>query len=95
MRYGTDEGLLDLAKGRIVEFRHLLAEILELVEEDAVELECINEVRRAKTILEEGTSAHQQVQIYGKALKRGDDQPAAMRQVVEFLIERTGRIKSQ
>ena len=35
MRYGIDEGLLDLARGEIVEFKQLLKEILQLIEEDA------------------------------------------------------------
>ncbi len=89
MRYGTDEGLLDLAKGEIVEFRLLLEEILQLVEEDAVALGCAAEVERARTILRRGTSAHQQVAVYRQAIAAGQDEQAAVRNVVEHLIAAT------
>jgi hypothetical protein len=36
MRYGMDEGLLDLARGQLVPYAELLEEILELIHEDAV-----------------------------------------------------------
>ena len=89
MRYGTDEGLLDLAKGEIIEFRALLEEILSLIAEDAQALDCEAEVQHARKILANGTSAHQQVEVYENAIQQGADQVAAMQQVVEFLIERT------
>jgi len=92
MRYGTDEGLLDLAKGEIVEFGSLLQEILTLIEEDAAELGCTVEVQRAKTILKEGTSAHRQIEVYERALADGADDMAAQRTVVEDLIRRTARL---
>jgi carboxylate-amine ligase len=92
MRYGTDEGLLDLAKGKIVEFRHLLAEILELIEEDAVALDCTAEVAHAKQILKQGTSAHQQVAVFNQALAEGCDEQQAGRRVVEHLIRKTGQL---
>jgi carboxylate-amine ligase len=89
MRYGTDEGLLDLAKGEIIEFRELLEEILSLIAEDAQALDCEAEVHHARKILASRTSAHQQVEVFENAIQQGADQVAAMRQVVEFLIERT------
>jgi carboxylate-amine ligase len=89
MRYGTDEGLLDLAKGEIIEFRELLEEILSLIAEDAQALDCEAEVQQARKILAGGTSAHQQVEVFENAIQQGADQVAAMRQVVEFLIEHT------
>jgi len=89
MRYGIDEGLLDLAKGEIVEFRILLEEILSLVAEDAAALGCETEVARAREILKRGTSAHQQVSVYDKALASGADPDTAVRAVVAGLIEGT------
>lgn len=89
MRYGIDEGLLDLAKGEIVEFGVLLDEILALVAEDAAALDCEKEVFRARKILRHGTSAHKQVAVYEQARAAGEDREAAVRSVVKALIEGT------
>ena len=89
MRYGIDEGLLDLARGEIVEFRLLLEEILQLVNEDAEALGCVAELARAREIVNRGTSAHEQVGVYEQALKRGLDEQTAVRNVVEHLIRTT------
>jgi len=91
MRYGSDEGLLDLAKGEIVEFKQLLEEILEEIDEDAQFLGCEVEVAHARTILQRGTSAHQQVNVYDQAIASGKDREAALRDVVAFLIAGTRR----
>jgi len=89
MRYGVDEGLLDLAKGEIVEFRLLLEEILTMIDEDAAALGCEDEVSRARDILHRGTSAHRQVAVFEAARADGADQGAAVRAVVKDLIART------
>ncbi len=89
MRYGIDEGLLDLAKGEVVEFGHLLDEIFELVKEDAQALGCENEVAHAEKILKRGTSAHRQAAVYQKAIDSGAEKQAALNAVVRFLIELT------
>jgi carboxylate-amine ligase len=91
MRYGSDEGLLDLAKGEIVEFRQLLQEILEQIDEDARFLGCEAEVAHARTIVERGTSAHQQLKVYEAAIAEGKSNEAALRDVVAFLIAGTRR----
>ena len=89
MRYGTDGGLLDLAKGEVVEFGRLLNEILKLVSEDAAALGCEQEVAHARTILARGTSAHQQKRVYEEAVAAGKDPDSAQRDVVRHLIEQT------
>jgi carboxylate-amine ligase len=91
MRYGTDESLLDLAKGELVPFPELIDEMLELVEEDAEALDCQKEVQHVGKIAVRGTSAHRQVEVYAKAQQAGADHKEALRQVVGFLIEETAR----
>ena len=91
MRYGLDEGLLDLAKGEIVEFRHLLEEILEQIDEDAQFFDCEAEVAHARRIIGTGTSAHKQVKVYEAAIANGKSSDEALREVVGFLIEGTRR----
>lgn len=89
MRYGFDEGLIDLAKGELVPFEQLLNEILELVAEDAAALKCEQEVNHARTILERGTSAHRQIRVFENASAEGATAEEARREVVRFLIDET------
>ena len=92
MRYGSDEGLIDLAKGELVGYANLLAEILEQIEEDAAHFGCEREVQHARTIVQRGTSAHQQVAVYETAIAAGKAPEEALRDVVTFLIDATSRI---
>ena len=91
MRYGMDEGLLDLAKGTIVPVPQLIEEIIGLIREDAEALGCLDEVLQARDILNRGTSAHSQLQVYERACQTGASEREALREVVEFLIEETAR----
>lgn len=89
MRYGFDEGLIDLAKGELVPFPDLLEEIIELVSEDAKALGCQKEILHLREILKRGTSAHRQVAIYETATAEGATTREALDEVVKFLIEET------
>jgi carboxylate-amine ligase len=88
-RYGIDEGLVDFGKGAVVPYAELLDEVLALVREDALALDCWPEVSRAPDILKRGTSAHRQRRVYEEALERGADKRAALIAVVDRLIEET------
>ncbi|WP_020591191.1 carboxylate-amine ligase [Kiloniella laminariae] len=88
-RYGTDEGLIDLGRGEVVPYGELLEELLGMLEEHAVALGCRDELFHARTILSRGSSAHQQVAVYDKALAAGDANEEALCRVVDFLIEET------
>ena len=88
-RYGFDQGLVDFGKGQVVDYPDLLDEILELIREDAEALGCAEEVRHAKTILERGSSAHRQLEVYRIAVEEGADAKEALRAVVDMLIEET------
>jgi carboxylate-amine ligase len=89
MRYGLDEGMVDLARGEIVPFSELLEELLDLVREDAEVLNCVAEIESLRNILKRGTSAHRQVETYNRAIRGGADNQAALRQVVAGLIQET------
>ncbi len=88
-RYGIDEGLVDFGKGQIVPYKDLLEEIIELVEPDALALDCLAEVEHARDIVKRGTSAHRQIEIFEEALEEGADKHEALQAVVDFLIEET------
>lgn len=89
MRYSFDEGMIDLAKGEVVEFRKLLGELMDFVAEDAEALGCTAEIEQLPDILLTGTSAHRQLHVYGQSLAAGDAPDAALRKVVDWLIEET------
>jgi carboxylate-amine ligase len=88
-RYGFDEGLVDFGKGEIVPYAHLLGELIELVREDAVALDCAAEIACAPEILRRGTSAHRQRRVYEDARKAGADKREALVKVVDMLMQET------
>ena len=88
-RYGFDEGLIDFGKGQIVPYGELFEEIIELVREDAEFFDCVAEVEHGRTILEHGTSAHKQLAVWQAARHAGKEDPSALRDVVDMLVEET------
>jgi len=89
MRYSVDGELLDLARGELVAFPQLLAELIALTREDAAELGCLRELEHLATILERGTSAHRQIRIHEAARAAGASSREALQAVVDFLIRET------
>lgn len=90
MRFGSDASLLDLARGELVPFPELLEELLALVHDDAVALDCLAETEHARTILKRGSSAHQQLDIYQLAREQGATASEALSAVVGWLAKTTG-----
>ncbi len=88
-RFGVNGRLVDLGKGAQTPFAALLEEILELIEEDAVALDCLEEVHHARKIIERGTSATQQIAVYENAIQDGASKKEALKQVVDHLIVQT------
>lgn len=88
-RYGATGSLIDFGLGRLVPFAELVEEIIDLVREDAEELGCLAEVEHARTIIERGTSAHRQLDVYNTALANGASEKEAGMAVVDFLISET------
>lgn len=86
-RYGPREGLLDIGKGAVVPMADLVNELIDLLEADAMVLDCLNELRGAQDILAMGTSAERQRTVYANAQARGADPDEALRAVVRSLIE--------
>ena len=89
MRYSFDEGLIDFGKGEVIEYATLLEEIMAFIEEDAVQLGCSHEIDSLRQILEQGTSAHNQLAVYNKAIESGVSHSDALVAVVDWLIEQT------
>lgn len=88
-RYGAAGSLFDFGKGELVPYSELLAELLDLIREDASILGCAEEVARARAISHEGTSADRQVAAWKQALAAGASPQEAMHAVVDHLIAET------
>ncbi|WP_374302521.1 carboxylate-amine ligase [Ferrovibrio sp.] len=89
-RYGTTEGLIDFNARRVVPFADIIEAMLELIAEDAEALGCMTEVTHARTILQRGTSAAQQVALYRRLRdEEGASRIEALRGVVGWLAETT------
>lgn len=89
MRYSTDQGLIDLGRGRIMPFAQLMEELLEIIHEDAVALGCVKEIEHVRHILAHGTSAHHQLRVHADAVADGATEEEALRAVVDYLIAET------
>ncbi len=88
-RYGTTEGQIDFDNRQIVPFATVVENLLTLIAEDAEALDCTAEVQHARTILERGTSAAQQMALYRAKRNEGLSRIEALRDVVGWLAETT------
>ncbi|PLX40111.1 MAG: carboxylate-amine ligase [Hyphomicrobiales bacterium] len=88
-RYGPRRGLIDFGRAEMVPVAELMEELISIVSEDAEALGCLGEVKRSREIVNRGTSAEAQREVYQSATENGADHKEALREVVDFLIERT------
>jgi carboxylate-amine ligase len=85
-RYGVEGSLVDFGKGRLVPVSDLIDELIELVAQDAIELDVRDELRHARTIIAQGTSANRQLATYENAKGSGASEREALQAVVDELI---------
>ncbi len=88
-RYGIDEGMIDFGKAEMVSFPVLIEELLGMLAEDAEALGCEAELAHVRTILETGTSAHEQCIAFDAAKGLGASDEDALKAVVDWLIATT------
>lgn len=88
-RYGVDGSLVDFGMGQLVPFSDLVEEFIEMLAQDAIEFGVREEMRHAREIVKDGTSAHRQLNTYETAKKAGADDREALNAVVDGLIEDT------
>lgn len=81
VRYGLDGKMIDFGKGKEVPIRDLIRELLEFVDEVVDDLGSRQEIEHLHTILERGTSADEQLQVWRDT---GD-----IKAVVDHLIQMT------
>ncbi len=85
-RYGTSEGLIDFGRKALIPFSQAVDEILALIAEDAVALECEAEVKAAREIVANGTSADHQREVFSQAKKAGATDKEALSAVAASLV---------
>ncbi len=85
-RYGTDGSLVDFGRGSLVPMSELVEEFIEILDEEANELDTVDEIKHARTIVTEGTSAHRQLATYEAAMAEGASEQEALKAVVDELI---------
>jgi carboxylate-amine ligase len=88
-RHGIAAELADYGVLTRKPFGVLVEELIELVRDEAMRLGCLPEVLRARDILDRGTSADQQLNVYAKACAAGASEREAAEAVVDWLIEET------
>ncbi len=88
-RYGFEKGLIDYGHGSIIPYAKLLDEMLDHIMEDAEHFGCVNEIKHARTILGQGTSAHWQLKAYQEAISSGATTQEALKAIVDMLIKET------
>jgi carboxylate-amine ligase len=86
-RYGISEGLIDFGRREIVPVPELVAELVDLLGEDAEALGCLPELQALPDILARGTSSERQRAVRAAALGAGATEDEAMKAVVDQLIE--------
>jgi carboxylate-amine ligase len=88
-RHGIGAELADFGVLARKPFGVLVEELIELVHDEATRLGCLPEVLRARDILDRGTSADQQLNVYARARAAGAGEHEAAQAVVDWLIEET------
>lgn len=86
---GIGARFIDIANGAMVPIAVVLESALALVAEDADALGCSSWVERTRAILGRGTSADQQIAVYGEAKQGGATGEDALRPVVRMLAQTT------
>lgn len=85
-RYGVGGALVDHGRAEKAPFADLVEELIDLLSEDAETLGCAREIRHARRIAAEGSSAARQRAAHAAALAAGATPDEALRAVVDMLI---------
>jgi carboxylate-amine ligase len=80
-RYGLDGMLIDFGRERELPCRELILEYLDFVDDVLDELECRKEVEYVQNILDRGSGADRQLQVFAETKD--------LRRVVEYMVEET------
>lgn len=88
-RFGVRGELIDFGKGKLVPFQELNEEMIGFLLQHAQALGCERELLHTRTIIERGSSACRQVEVYNRETKAGASKEQALKAVVRHLIGET------
>ena len=89
-RYGVLAFFGDRTSGGArVDIDDYVAELVDALADDARALDCEAEIRRATTIVREGTGADRQIDLYRLRRLEGDTEEEALRRVVDLVLAET------
>lgn len=91
VRFGLDGKLVDYGKAEAVPSRFLAKELLAFVDDVVDDLGSRQDIEYVNTILEKGTSADRQLEVYRQAKSDGAEDKEALFAVVDSLREETMR----
>ena len=91
VRYGLDGKLVDYGKREAVPMRFLAHELLEMIDDVLDELDSREAVEYVRTIVDKGTSADRQLDVYNRSKANGAENDEALKAVVDHLREETMR----
>lgn len=91
VRFGLDGKMVDYGKAEAIPARFLIREIIEFVDDVVDELGSRKDIEYINTILEEGTSADRQLDVYREAKSAGAEDREALHAVVDNLRKETMR----
>src|SRR5687767_2511090 len=83
VRYGLDGKMIDFGKEKEVPVRALVLELLEFVDDVVDSLGSRKEIEHVHTILERGTSAERQLQVY----RETNDLTAVVDDLIKMTME--------
>jgi carboxylate-amine ligase len=88
-RYGIHGELADFGALCRKPFGELVEELIGIVQEEADRLGCLAELHHLRDIMQRGTSADRQLEVYDKARAGGASEQEAPAVVVDWLISET------
>ena len=88
-RYGTAVSFVDQQSMQAKPIATVLEDLLGRLADDAEALSCASEVAHAREILKRGSSADEQLKIYGNARMEDRSRQAALKEVVDWLCKET------
>ena len=88
-RFGVTGSLIDFGEGKLVPFKELNEEMIGFLLQHAQALGCERELLHTRTIVERGSSACRQVEIYESETAEGASKKGALKTVVTHLVKET------
>jgi carboxylate-amine ligase len=88
-RYGTAASFVVRGRSSLEPIKASVDGLLALLDEDAKTLDCANEVLGGRTILERGSSADAQLEVYQAARNAGRSRQQALSEVIDWVRRTT------